>query len=46
VSWRGWVIGSSTTPDEHLAITASPKQWRNYAKVVSGPVRALLRGHG
>lgn len=36
-SWRSWVIGSSTTPDEHLVITASPKPLRNYAKVVNGP---------
>jgi hypothetical protein len=36
-SWRHWVIGSSTTPDEHLVITASPTPLRNYAKLVNGP---------
>jgi hypothetical protein len=36
-SWRGWVVGSSTTFDEHLILTASPKPLRNYAKVVNGP---------
>lgn len=36
-SWRGWVVGSSTTPNEHLVITASPTPLRNYAKVVNGP---------
>jgi hypothetical protein len=41
-SWRGWVVGSSTTPDEHLVITASPTPVRSYAKVVNGP--AWYRG--
>jgi len=36
-SWRGWVVGSSTTPDEHLVITASPTLLRNDAKLVNGP---------
>jgi len=36
-SWRRWVIGSSTTPDEHLVITASPTPLRNDAKLVNGP---------
>lgn len=36
-SWRGWVVGSSTTPDEHLVLTGSPKRLSNYAKVVNGP---------
>jgi len=36
-SWRGWVVGSATTPDEHLVITASPTPLRDYAKVVNGP---------
>jgi hypothetical protein len=36
LSWRGWVVGSSTTTDEHLVITASPKPLGNYAKVVNG----------
>jgi hypothetical protein len=36
-SWRGWVVGSSTTPDQHLVITASPRLLRNDAKVVNGP---------
>jgi hypothetical protein len=37
VSWRGWVVGSSTTAGQHLVITASPKPLHNYAKVVNGP---------
>jgi len=36
-SWRGWVVGSSTTADEHLVVTASPTAIRNLAKVVNGP---------
>lgn len=36
--WRGWVVGSSVTSDEHLVITASPKIVRSAAKVVNGPV--------
>ena len=36
-SWRGWVVGSSETVDQHLVITASPQPLRNYAKVVNGP---------
>jgi hypothetical protein len=36
-SWRGWVVGSSETPDAHLVITASPVPLRNDAKVVNGP---------
>jgi len=36
-SWRGWVVGSSETNDQHLVIVASPQALRNYAKVVNGP---------
>jgi len=36
-AWRGWVVGSSTTFDEHLVLTTSPRPLRNYAKVVNGP---------
>ena len=36
-SWRGWVVGSSTTPDNHLVLTASPSPLPNYAHVVNGP---------
>jgi hypothetical protein len=36
-SWRGWVVGSSTTPDQHLVLTASPRALHNDAKVVNGP---------
>ena len=36
-SWRGWVVGSSTTPNEHLVLVGSPTPLRNYAKVVNGP---------
>jgi hypothetical protein len=41
-SWRGWAVGSSTTADQHLVITASPGPLRNDAKVVNGP--AWYRG--
>jgi hypothetical protein len=36
-SWRGWVIGSSYSNDEHLVITASPKRLTNDAKLINGP---------
>jgi hypothetical protein len=36
-TWRGWVVGSSETYDQHLVIVASPQALRNYAKVVNGP---------
>ena len=36
-AWRGWVVGSSETNDQHLVIVASPQPLRNYAKVVNGP---------
>jgi hypothetical protein len=36
-AWRGWVIGSSETPDQHLVITASPRALDDFAKVVNGP---------
>jgi hypothetical protein len=36
-SWRNWVIGSSETADQHLVLTATPRPFRNYAKVVNGP---------
>jgi hypothetical protein len=36
-AWRGWVIGSSETNDQHLVIHASPRPLRNAAKVVNGP---------
>ena len=35
--WRGWVIRSSTTADEHLVLTASPRIVRSAAKIVNGP---------
>jgi hypothetical protein len=35
--WHGWVVGSSTTADAHLVLTASPHPISNYAKVVNGP---------
>lgn len=35
--WRGWVVGSSTTADQHLVLVASPKPLSNDAKVVNGP---------
>jgi hypothetical protein len=36
-AWRGWVIGSSETNDQHLVIVASPRPLRSGAKVVNGP---------
>ena len=36
--WKGWVVGSSTTADEHLVLAASPQIVRSAAKVVNGPV--------
>lgn len=36
-SWRGWVVGSSETPDQHLVITASPRARGDFTKVVNGP---------
>jgi hypothetical protein len=36
-SWRGWVVGSSTTFHQHLVITASPTALRNAARLVNGP---------
>jgi hypothetical protein len=35
--WRGWVVGSSSTPDQHLVLAASPRALHNDAKVVNGP---------
>jgi hypothetical protein len=36
-AWRGWVIGSSETNDQHLVIVASPRPLRSEAKVANGP---------
>jgi hypothetical protein len=36
-AWRGWVVGSSATPSEHLVLTASPEPLLNDAKLVNGP---------
>ena len=36
-AWRGWVVGSSETNDQHLVIVASPRPLRRDAKVVNGP---------
>jgi hypothetical protein len=36
-TWRGWVVGSSETNDQHLVIVASPLPLRSGAKVVNGP---------
>jgi hypothetical protein len=35
--WRGWVVGSSETRDQHLVITASPNPVASGAKLVNGP---------
>jgi hypothetical protein len=36
-SWRGWVVGSSTTPNEHLLLVGSPTRYAVTQKVVNGP---------
>jgi hypothetical protein len=36
-TWRGWVVGSSETNDQHLVIVASPRPLRSDAKLVNGP---------
>lgn len=36
-AWRGWVVGSSETANQHLVLTASPHPIQNLAKVVNGP---------
>jgi hypothetical protein len=36
-SWRGWVVGSSETAEQHLVLTASPHPLRVDAKVDNGP---------
>ena len=36
-TWRGWVVGSSETNDQHLVIVASPRALRSDARVVNGP---------
>lgn len=35
--WRGWVVGSGETSEQHLVIAASPRALANPAKVVNGP---------
>ena len=35
--WRGWVVGSSETNDQHLVIVASPRALRDAAELVNGP---------
>jgi hypothetical protein len=37
--WRGWVLGSSQSATEHLAITVSPRPVRKYTSLVYGPGR-------
>jgi hypothetical protein len=36
-AWRGWVVGSSETSDQHLVISASPHPLVDAAKAVNGP---------
>ena|SRR5215211_5744486 len=36
-SWRGWLVGSSETPDQHLVVVGTPRKVRDFAKVVNGP---------
>jgi hypothetical protein len=36
-SWRGWVVGSSETGDQHLVLVASPHALADPARVVNGP---------
>jgi hypothetical protein len=48
-SWRGWVVGTSNVDAQHLALTASPRRLKNYAKLVNGPAwypRARVRPLG
>lgn len=35
--WREWVVGSSSTRDQHLMLTGSPRPLQANAKVVNGP---------
>jgi hypothetical protein len=36
-AWHRWVVGSSTTADQHLVVTASPMPLRSAATLVNGP---------
>ena len=36
-SWRSWVVGSSETSDQHLAVVGTPRAVGDFAKVVNGP---------
>ena len=36
-AWRGWVVGSSETSNQHLVITTSPRALSDPARVVNGP---------
>jgi hypothetical protein len=36
-AWRGWVVGSSETNEQHLVLVASPRVLRDAAKIVNGP---------
>lgn len=37
--WRGWVLGSSQSATQHLAIEASPRPLRTYTRLVYGAGR-------
>ena len=37
VKWRGWMVGSSQTDTEHLAVQAAPRIVRNAARAIDGP---------
>ncbi len=36
-AWRGWVVGSMQTDQQHLVLQASPEPVRSLAKMVNGP---------
>lgn len=35
--WKGWAVGSMSSPNQHLVITASPRRLSSYARAVDGP---------
>jgi hypothetical protein len=36
-SWRGWVVGSMQTDENHLVLQASPEPVRSLSRMVNGP---------
>ena len=35
--WRGWAVGNSGSPTQHLVVTTTPHRLSNAAHVVNGP---------